>query len=131
MLYFSGDMTDVVSAILMLGGARITDGIPRWLVHAILWRMQREEPLLSRLRFSITGDVCYSRDIDAAIDNLLTRGRLQTASDGAIRLGGIPTLRSLGHATRVRPHLHELLSASRTFHRRVEEWMRSARREVS
>ncbi len=125
------DMRDVVSAILVLAGTRITKGIPRWAIHSILWKMRREEPLLSPLRFSITGDVCFSKDIDAAINTLLVRGTLRTASDGTIRPNDIPILSSLSHLRPGRSNLNELLAASRKFCQRFEEWTTPVPREVS
>ena len=127
----SPDNADVVSAILVLAGARINGGIPRWVIHSILWKMRREEAVLSRLRFSITGDVCFSRDIDRAINNLLARGTLRTARDGTILMSDVPTPRSLNHARRSRLNFRELLTASRNFYQRFEEWRRSLSSEAS
>lgn len=126
----SPNVTDVVSAILVLAGSRIPEGIPRWAIHSILWKMRREEPILSGLHFSITGDVCYSREIDMAINNLLVRGALRTTKDGTILPNDTPKLRSLNLARRTRSNFHELLTASRNFYQRFEEWTTSASRDV-
>lgn len=115
-------ITDVIDAILTLGRTKTAEGIPRSRIHAILWAMQPEEPLLSRVRFSITGDVCLSRDIDTAIDKLISKGTLRLAKDSTILLNDVPTLRSLHRARQTRPHFHELLNASRNFHKRLDEW---------
>ncbi len=127
----SHDMRDVVSAILALAGARIIGGIPRWAIHAIFWRMRREEAVLSGLRFTITGDVCYSKDIDAAIDYLLARGILRTGTDGAILPGTAPALRFLRRARGRLPDIPDLLGASWNFCQRFERWTTSASRRVS
>lgn len=116
------DITDVVSSILVLAGSKVTEGIPREAIHSILWEMQPEEPLLSRVRFSITGDVCFSNEIDTAINKLLVRGSLRMAKDGRILLNDIPTLRSVNQARHIHSKYYELLAASRNFYRRLDEW---------
>ncbi len=126
----SPSLADVVSAILVLAGTRITGGIPRWVIHSIMWHMKREEPLLSRLRFSITGDVCFSGDIETAINNLLARGTLRTAKDGTILPSEMTAHRVLNHARRSRSNIAELLTASRNFCQRFEEWRTTASREA-
>lgn len=119
------DITEVVSSILVLAGSKLTEGIPREAIHSIFWEMQPEEPLLSRVRFSITGDVCFSHEIDTAINKLLVRGSLRTAKDGRILLNDIPTLRSLKHARHNHSKYYELLTASRNFYRRFNGWKKS------
>lgn len=121
-------ITDVVSAILTLGRTKTTGAIPRAAIHKIFWKMQPEESLLSRVRFSITGDVCFSRDIDTAIDQLIARGTLRMEKDSSILQGDIPTLRSLSHARHTH---HELLTASRNFYKRLGEWKASTTNELA
>jgi hypothetical protein len=125
------DLTDIVSDILVLASARPSIPIPRPLVHVILWKMQGEESLLSRVRFTITGDVCFSREIDAAINKLIVRGTIRTANDGKILLNDIPTLRSLSHARNSGSKYYELLTASRTFYQRLKEWMTPVPKEMA
>ena len=93
----SPDIADVISDILLLAGAKVARGIPRSAIHSILWKMQREGTFPSRVRFSITGDVCYSREIDSAINKLLVLGVLQATKDGTILLNNLPASRSSKH----------------------------------
>ncbi|PWB62491.1 MAG: hypothetical protein C3F14_09925 [Deltaproteobacteria bacterium] len=125
------DISDVVSAILVLACTKTTVSIPRSAIHSILWKMQPEESLLSRVRFSITGDVCFSRDIDTAIHLLIARGTLRAAKDGTILPNEIPTLRSLNHARHTHPQFDALLSASRNFHKMLVEWKTQGSSEIT
>jgi hypothetical protein len=93
--------------------------------------MQPEESLLSRVRFSITGDVCFSREIETAIQCLIARGTLGLGMDDTILPNKIPTLRSLNHAKRTQLQFDALLSASRNFHKRLDEWKTQASSEIS
>ena len=43
------------------------------------------------------GDVCYSREIDSAINKLLVLGVLQATKDGTILLNNLPASRSSKH----------------------------------
>ena len=54
---------EIISGIILLG-AKGKDPIPLAEVHSILHAMKSHESILSGLRFSLTGAVCYSRDID-------------------------------------------------------------------
>lgn len=67
---------EIVSGILALA-ARKGERIPIAMIHSIVYAMKPHEPILSGLRFSLTGDVCYSRDIDQAINSLIDSGFLK------------------------------------------------------
>ena len=55
-------------------------------VHSIIHAMKSHESILSGLRFSLTGAVCYSRDIDQAINHLTDAGFLEIV-DGSVFVG--------------------------------------------
>lgn len=77
---------DIVSGILALA-ARKGERIPLATIHSIVHAMKPHEPILSGLRFSLTGDVCYSRDIDQAINTLIDSGFLKIDGRSAVVTG--------------------------------------------
>jgi hypothetical protein len=73
---------EIIAGILLLA----TDGkgpIPLEKIHAIFLAMKPHEPILSGLRFSLTGAVCFSRDIDRAIGHLDDSGMIEVV-DGSV-----------------------------------------------
>jgi len=76
---------DILSGIILLA-ARGKKPIPLATVHSIIHAMKPHEPILSGLRFSLTGAVCYSRDIDQAVDRLADAGFLKVV-EGAVFVG--------------------------------------------
>jgi len=77
---------EIVSGILALA-ARKGERIPLAMIHSIVHAMKPHEPILSGLRFSLTGDVCYSRDIDQAINSLIDSGFLKIDGRFAVVTG--------------------------------------------
>jgi hypothetical protein len=77
---------ELVSGILALA-ARKGERIPLATIHSIVYAMKPHEPVLSGLRFSLTGDVCYSRDIDQAIHSLIDSGFLKIDGRSAVVTG--------------------------------------------
>jgi len=77
---------ELVSGILALA-ARKGERIPLATIHSIVYAMKPHEPILSGLRFSLTGDVCYSRDIDQAIHSLIDSGFLKIDGRSAVVTG--------------------------------------------
>ncbi|MGE5284772.1 MAG: hypothetical protein ACM3OG_07370 [Actinomycetota bacterium] len=76
---------DILSGIILLAGMG-RKPIPLAAVHSIIHAMKPHESILSGLRFSLTGAVCYSRDIDQALDCLADAGYLRVVG-GAILAG--------------------------------------------
>ena len=73
---------EIISGIILLA-ARGKDTIPLAKVHSILHAMKSHESIFSELRFSLTGAVCYSRDIDQAIKYLTDGGFLKIVGGSA------------------------------------------------
>jgi hypothetical protein len=70
------DLSSVISGILTLGangGEELF--LPK--IHAVLCQMKPHDRMLSGLWFSITGSVCYSRDIENVIRDLASQGVLK------------------------------------------------------
>lgn len=78
-------LRDILSGIILLA-ARGRKPIPLASVHSIIHAMKAHESILSGLRFSLTGAVCYSRDIDQAVDRLADAGFLKIV-EGAVFVG--------------------------------------------
>ena len=76
---------DIISGMILLA-ARGGYPMPLTMVHSIIHEMKSHEPILSGLRFSLTGAVCYSRDIDQAIHHLSEGGFLEIV-DGSACVG--------------------------------------------
>ena len=76
---------DIISGMILLA-ARGRDPMPLAKVHSIIHEMKSHESILSGLRFSLTGAVCYSRDIDQAIHHLTEGGFLEIV-DGSAFVG--------------------------------------------
>jgi hypothetical protein len=68
-------INEIISGIILLA-AKGKNPIPLAEIHSFLHEMTSREPILSGLRFSLTGAVCYSRDIDQAIHHLADGGFL-------------------------------------------------------
>ena len=73
---------EIISGIILLA-ARGENPIPLAKVHSILHAMKSNESIFSGLRFSLTGAVCYSRDIDQAIHHLTDGGFLKVIGGSA------------------------------------------------
>ena len=73
---------EIISGIIMLA-ARGRHPIPLEGIHSIIHAMKSHEPIFSGLRFTLTGAVCYSRDIDQAINYLTDGGFLKIVEGSA------------------------------------------------
>ena len=109
---------EIISGIILLA-ARGKDPIPLAEVHSIIHAMKSHESIFQGVRFSLTGAVCYSRDIDHAINHLTNRGFLKIVG-GSVLVGE--------HAHEFRRYLsgfltnsqvHALHSVSLRFHDRL------------
>jgi hypothetical protein len=73
---------EIISGIILLA-ARGKDPIPLAKIHSFIHAMKSDESIFSGLRFSLTGAVCYSRDIDQAIHHLTDGGFLNIVGGSA------------------------------------------------
>ena len=70
------DLSSIISGILTLGangGEELF--LPK--IHSILCHMKPHNRMLAGLWFSITGSVCYSRDIENVVRDLASQGVLK------------------------------------------------------
>lgn len=96
------NFTEILSGILALAG-RQGESIAIPIVHSTLYGMKPHEPVLSGLHFSLTGDVCYSSNIDRAIKNLIVWGAIRIVDESTVAIERIHPFRK---------HLSRFLSNS-------------------
>ena len=116
--FMAPSFTDIVSGILSLE-SRGEGAIPVARIHTILHEIKAYEPILATLRFSIVGDVCYSRKVDWAIGVLLDRGVLRMVGDSAVAVEQPPRVRTRYLTTLSYSQFHAVRSASRRFYERL------------
>lgn len=111
------DLSAVISGIITLGangGEQLL--MPK--IHTVLYQMKEHDRMLSSLWFSITGSVCYSRDIDNVLRDLASQGVVKIEA-GSVFVKNIGILRNrLSGILPVR-HYRRLLKTSRKFYARL------------
>ena len=114
---------DILSGIIILA-AREGECIPVVKIHSIFYEMKAHEPILSKLRFSLTGEVCYSRNIDHAIRNLVDWGSLRVVEESAVVSEGIHAFRSFLSRSFTNPQIQAIYSISLRFYDRMHRGVR-------
>lgn len=109
---------DIISGIILLA-ARGRDPMPLAKVHSIIHAMKSHESILSGLRFSLTGSVCFSRDIDQAINHLTERGFLEIVGGSAFVGELAPEFGDYLSGFLTNSQIQAVHSASLRFHERV------------
>lgn len=118
MAILPADLQSVISGILTLaanGGEELF--LPE--IHAVLCKMKPHNRMLSGLWFSITGSVCYSRDIENVIRDLAAQGvlKIEDGSTAVVKNAAFLRVR-LRKVLPVRQY-RRLLAASRRFYARL------------
>ena len=109
---------DIISGIILLA-AKGKEPIPLPKIHSNLHAMKPHESILSGLRFSLTGAVCYSRDIDHAIIQLTDDGFLEIV-DGSAHVGKhAPTFGNYLSVFLTKSRIQAVHSVSIRFHERM------------
>jgi len=109
---------DIVAGIILLG-ARDNERMPLAKINSIIHAMKSNESILSGLRFSLTGAVCYSRDIDQAIGSLTDRGFLEIVDGSALVGEHAPEFVNYLSGFLTKGQIQAIRSASSRFHERV------------
>jgi hypothetical protein len=112
------NFNDILSGILLLA-AKQDECISVSTIHSIFHEMKAHEPILSGLRFSLTGDVCYSRDVDNAVKNLVDWGSLRITGESAVVCGGFHEFRIYLSRSFTNPQIQAIHSASLRFYDRM------------
>jgi hypothetical protein len=109
---------DIISGIILLAAGR-KEPMPLEKVHSILHAMKSHESILSGIRFSLTGAVCYSRDIEQAIGYLTDGGFLEIGG-GSVFVGEhAPEFGNYLSGFLTNSQIQAVHSASLRFHERV------------
>ncbi|HEU5359933.1 MAG TPA: hypothetical protein VFU42_02120 [Candidatus Deferrimicrobiaceae bacterium] len=123
-------LREIVEGILTLAAAEKAC-LPVARIHSILHEMKTREPILSGLYFSLTGDVCYSDDVDKAIKNLVAWGSLENVGKSVVVAAGFHPFRKQLSNTWTKQQFQVVYAASLCFYDRLTGVPRDARREAS
>jgi len=110
-------LSEVISGIITLGangGEQLF--LPK--IHAALYQMKQHDRMLAGLLFSITGSVCYSRDIENILRDLASQGVVKIEA-GSVVVKNIEFLRKRLHSMLPVRQYRKLLKISRKFYARV------------
>ncbi|HUX62753.1 hypothetical protein [Sulfuricella sp.] len=111
------DLSAVISGIVTLsanGGEKLF--LPE--IHTALYQMKQHNRMLSGLWFSITGSVCYSRDVENVLRDLASEGVVKIEA-GSVVLKNIGFLRKRLRSMLPVRQYRKLLKSSRKFYARL------------
>ncbi|NJD62384.1 MAG: hypothetical protein FIA93_06650 [Deltaproteobacteria bacterium] len=112
------DLSSVISGILTLGangGEELF--LPK--IHSVLCQMKPHNRMLAGIWFSITGSVCYSRDIENVIRDLAAQGVLKIESGSVAVVKNAAFLRNRLRGVLPTRQYKKLLATSRRFYARL------------
>jgi hypothetical protein len=114
MLILLPDISDVISGILTLG-ANGDEQLFLPKIHTALYQMKQHNRMLAGLWFSITGSVCYSRDIENVLRDLASQGVVKIEA-GSVVVKNIGILRKRLRSMLPVRQYRKLLKTSRKFY---------------
>jgi hypothetical protein len=112
------DLSNVISGILTLGangGEELF--LPK--IHSVLCQMKPHNRMLAGIWFSITGSVCYSRDIENVIRDLASQGVLKIESGSVAVVKNAAFLRNRLRGILPTRQYKKLMATSRRFYARL------------
>jgi hypothetical protein len=111
------DLSAVISGIITLGA---NGGEQLFLpeIHTALYQMKQHNRMLAGLWFSITGSVCYSRDIENVLRDLASQGVVKIEA-GSVAVKNIGFLRKRLRSMLPVLQYRKLLKTSRKFYARL------------
>ena len=114
----TADLYSVISGILTLGA---NGGEQLFLpeIHSVLCQMKPHNRILAGLWFSITGSVCYSRDIENVIRDLASLGVLKMEGGSVAVVKNAASLRNQLRGMLPARQYRKLLATSRKFYARL------------
>jgi len=111
------DLSAVLSGIIALGANGGEQLFPPK-IHTVLYQMKQHDRMLAGLWFSITGSVCYSRDIENVLRDLASQGVVKIEADSVV-VKNIGILRKRLRGMLPVRQYRKLLKASRKFYARL------------
>ena len=111
------DLSAVISSIITLGA---NGGEQLFLseIHTVLYQMKEHDRMLAGLWFSITGSVCYSRDIENVLRDLASQGVVKIEA-GSVVVKNIGFLRKRLRSMLPVRQYRKLMETSRKFYARL------------
>ena len=111
------DLAAVISGIITLGA---NGGEQLFLpeIHTVLYQMKEHDRMLAGLWFSITGSVCYSRDIENVLRDLASQGVVKIEA-GSVLVKNIGFLRKRLRSMLPVRQYRKLMKTSRKFYARL------------
>lgn len=112
------DLSSVISGILTLGangGEELF--LPK--IHSVLCQMKPHNRMLAGIWFSITGSVCYSRDIENVVRDLASQGVLKIESGSVAVVKNAAFLRNRLRDILPTRQYNKLMATSRRFYARL------------
>jgi len=113
---------EIVSGILLLGAGGGETTLHPSKVHEFLHAMKPHESILSGLRFTLTGDVCFSRDVDQAIRDLVDAGFLREGARAVIVPGSAARFWKYLEGFLSNSQIQAIHSVSLRFHDRMRRY---------
>ncbi len=119
MMFPDCSLAEIVSGILVLA-AQGGEQIPVQKIHSILYAMRSHEKFLAGLWFSITGAICFSRQIESVLKDLAAQGVLHFEEGSTAVLENVQSLSA--HLSRILPQEQytRLRRASSRFYRKLK-----------
>jgi len=111
------DLSAVISGILTLGANGGEQLFPPK-IHTALYQMKQHNWMLAGLWFSITGSVCYSRDIENVLRDLASQGVVKIEAGSVVVKNSGFLRKRLRSMLPVRQY-RKLLKTSRMFYARM------------
>jgi hypothetical protein len=111
------DLSAVISGIITLGANGGEQLFPPK-IHTALYQMKQHNWMLAGLWFSITGSVCYSRDIENVLRDLASQGVVKIEA-GSVVVKNIGFLRKRLRSMLPVRQYRKLLKTSRKFYARL------------
>ena len=111
------DLYAVLSGIITLGangGEQLF--LPK--IHTVLYQMKEHDRMLAGLWFSITGNVCYSRDIENVLRDLASQGVVKIEA-GSVLVKNIGLRRKRLRSMLPVRQYRKLMKTSRKFYARL------------
>jgi len=110
-------LSAVISGIITLGANGGEQLFPPK-IHTVLYQMKQHNRMLAGLWFSITGSVCYSRDIDNVLCDLASQGVVKIEA-GSVVVKNIGFLRKRLQSMLPVRQYRKLMKTSRKFYDRL------------
>lgn len=112
-------LSEIVSGVLVLA-ARGGEQLPVPKIHSVLYAMRSDEKILAGLWFSITGAICFSRQIEIVLKKLVAQGVLRLEKGSIVVVKNAKEMRARLFRMFPGAQYKRIRRASRHFHRSLQ-----------